>query len=273
MLRTNAQQKLYYETKNPHIETGRKATHLWARARRSMQRMRSETGIQDDVLGMHRRWLGDLSGKKVLDLGCFAGNPLSMHLARTSGSYLGLDLSEQAITSLNRDLQEAGIYGEGTRAEAGDFLSPAFTETAFDVVYAQSVLHHFRHVEAMLEVLHDKLTPGGVVVTWDPMQTSRPVRAARALYRPLQSDKDWEFPFTRETFGIFQRYFRIDEVQGILGRSKWAFLAMPAGVEHAVRIARRLHEQDLARANKLGPDLWGCMQVITKLRRREAPGA
>lgn len=267
MLLTNLRQKQHYETKNPHIETGRAATHLWARARRSMQRMRTRTGIQDDVLGMHREWLGDLDGKRVLDLGCFSGNPLSMHLARNSGSYLGLDLSEQATAQLDRELRSAGI--PHARARAGDFLSPEFGESGFDIVYAQSVLHHFEHLDAMLEVLHGKLAPGGVVVTWDPMQTSPPVWVARKLYRPLQSDKDWEFPFTRETFSVIQKHFVVERAQGILGRSKWAFLAMPLGIDRAARLARRWHAQDLKRATKPGSDLWRCMQVTMKLRRRD----
>jgi 2-polyprenyl-3-methyl-5-hydroxy-6-metoxy-1,4-benzoquinol methylase len=267
MLNTNVQQKRHYEAENPHIETGGTATHLWARARRAMLRMGHSAGIEDDVLEKQRRWLGDLSGKKVLDLGCFAGNPLSMHLARSSASYLGLDLSEQATEKLNRTLLEAGLYGPDTRAEAGDFLSPDFREVQFDVVYAKSVMHHFKHFEAMLEILHDKLVPDGIVVTWDPLQTSLPVRVARTLYRPFQSDKAWEFPFTHDTFTSLRKYFFIEDLQGIFGRSKWAFLLAPLNTDRATRLARRWHEQDLEHANKLGVDLWRCMQVAMKLRR------
>jgi 2-polyprenyl-3-methyl-5-hydroxy-6-metoxy-1,4-benzoquinol methylase len=267
MLRTNLRQKQHYEADDPHFETRSTATSLWARTRLAMQAMRQDAAIDDDVLEMHRRWLGDLSGKKVLDLGCFAGNPLSMHLARTSASYLGLDLSERAVSKLNRKLVEAGLYGPRTKALAEDFLSPTFYETRFDVVYALSVLHHFRHLEVALRMLHDKLAPGGVVVTWDPMQTSLPVRAVRMVYRPFQSDKDWEYPFTRHTFRCFQEYFVIEDLQGILGRSKWAFLIAPFGAGRAARLARRWHERDLGHANKLGTDLWRCMQVAMKLRR------
>jgi SAM-dependent methyltransferase len=240
---------------------------VWARTRRAMISMGYKAGIDDDVIGLHREWLGDLSSKKVLDLGCFDGNPLSMHLARTSASYLGLDLSEQATRRLNRKLGEAGLSRPETKAEAGDILSPDFREADFDVVYAKSVLHHFKHFDAMLRVLHDKLAPNGIVVAIDPMQTALPVRVARALYRPLQSDRAWEFPFTRRTFLDIQRYFIIEGLQGVLGRSKWAFLAAPLGTDRAARLARRLHQHDLKRANKPGDDLWQCMTVTIKLRR------
>jgi len=267
MLRTNVRQKEYYESDDPYIEKGGLASQLWARTRYALQDMRSNVGIKDDVHRLHREWLGDLSGKKVLDLGCFAGNQLSLHLAQTSASYLGLDLSEQAVRKLNSSLVEGGLYGPKTRALAGDFLSPAFQETDFDVIYAVAVLHHFKYLEPTLRLLYDKLAPGGIVVTWDPMQTSLPVRTARTIYRPFQSDKAWEFPFTRGTFRSFQKYFVIEDVQGILGRSKWAFLITPLGTRYGTHLARRWHEHDLKHANKLGPDLWRCMQVNMKLRR------
>jgi len=267
MLRTNVQQKQYYESDNPHIETGGAATRLWARTRRIMQGMTKNAGIDDDMHRLHREWLGELAGKKVLDLGCFAGNPLSLHLARTSASYLGLDLSELAVRKLNQSLVEEGLYGPETKALAGDFLSPTFNETHFDVVYARSVLHHFEYLDAALRLLHNKLVPGGIVVTWDAMETSLPVRVARTFYRPFQSDKNWEYPFTRATFRSFQEYFVLEHLQGILGRSKWGFLLAPLGTDHAVHLARRWHEHDLEHANKLGTDLWQCMQVVMKLRR------
>jgi len=267
MLRTNVWQKRYYESDDPYSDKGGFLNHLWVRIRNALQDMRTNAGINDDVLRMHRRWLNDLSGKKVLDLGCFDGNVLSMHLAQMSASYLGLDLSEQAVSRLNSSLVEAGLYGPKARALPADFLSPSFYEKDFDVIYANSVLHHFKYLEAALRILYDKLAPGGVVVTWDPMQTSLPVRVARTVYRPFQSDKGWEFPFTRGTFRNLQKYFLIEEVQGILGRSKWASLMTPLGTSYGTDLARRWHEQDLKHANKLGTNLWQCMQVIMKLRR------
>ena len=99
------------------------------------------------------------------------------------------------------------------------------------------------------------------------MQTVLPVRIARILYRPLQSDRAWEFPFTRCTFEDFQKYFIIEGLQGVLGRSKWAFLMASLGADRADRLARRLHQHDLKYANEPGADLWRCMKVLMKLRR------
>ncbi len=89
MLRTNARQKRYYKLKELHFEGGGTSTRLWGRGRHAMSRMRSSSGIEEGVLRLHLEWLGDLSDEKILDLGCDAGNQLSMYLARASRSYLG----------------------------------------------------------------------------------------------------------------------------------------------------------------------------------------
>lgn len=97
-----------------------------------------------------------------------------------------------------------------------------------------------------------------MVVSWDPMQTSPPVWAARMLYRPLQNDRAWEFPFTRRTLDV-------EDLRGIMGRSKWALLVPGAG-----KFARCRHEKDMKLARKLGPELWRCMQVAMKPLRGDA---
>jgi SAM-dependent methyltransferase len=230
--------------------------------------MAHKAGIDNDVTRLNREWMGDLAGRKVLDLGCFDGNPLSMYLAENSDSYLGLDLSEQAAGRLNRKLSEAGLYSSNKKAVAGDFLSQDFREADFDVVYAKSVLHHFKHFDAMLRVLHDKLAPNGIVVTQDPMQTALSARVVRTLYRPLQSDKAWEFPFTKRTFDDLQKYFVIEDLQGVLGWAKWTFAAYPLGVNRVAWLCQKLHEKDSENARKPGRALWRCMQVTMKLRRK-----
>ena len=79
--------------------------------------------------------MSDLSGQRILDLGCGAGNPLSVPLAEQRGSYLGIDLSENALDILSRKLSHVPT----ARVRAVDFLSDQFDEGPFDVVYAKSV--------------------------------------------------------------------------------------------------------------------------------------
>jgi SAM-dependent methyltransferase len=210
-----------------------------------------------------------LSGKKVLDLGCYQGNSLSLFIAERAESYLGVDLSRPAIDRLRAKLEARGL--KHAQARAVDFLDPNFTESGFDVIYAYSVAHHFRHFELFLKVLAAKLAPGGIVVTLDPMQTSLPTRMARAAYRPFQSDRDWEWPFTKRTFAEIQRVFEIAAVQGVMGYAKWCLPVSFVSEDLATRTGRNLFARDLKEASTIGPGLWRCMQVAMCWRKRAAP--
>ncbi len=262
MLKTNEKQKAHYEATNPHIETGGTATHLWASMRRWLQSWRSSAGITNFAESTLREWVGNVEGKKVLDFGCFSGNPHSLEIAKNCREYIGLDLSESAIQRLQEKLKDI----PHARAIASDILSDKFKEKDFDIIYARSVLHHFEDIEAMLDTLTSKMSPNGALVCLDPLQTSIPVRIARTLYRPFQSDRAWEWPFDRKTFRTIEKHFTIEKVQGILGASKWTALAAPFGKKASLRLAQRLHERDVNRANQVGKGLWPCMLVVMRLR-------
>ncbi len=146
------------------------------------------------VTELHKRWLGDVSKCKVLDLGCGSGNPLSIWLAERAERYVAIDLSESRIAALRRILPP----GEHTMAVAADFLSDDFKEKDFDIVYALAVFHHFKHLREFCEQLREKLKPGARIITYDPLQTWIVARWLRSVYRPFQTDKEWEFPFTQE---------------------------------------------------------------------------
>lgn len=242
----------------------RAATGVWTRFRRGVgESVRSAIGLHEEVEALHLQWMGDLTGKRVLDLGCYSGNPLSVRIARESGAYLGVDLSRSAIAILGRKLE--GI--SHAEVEAVDFLDEDYPWGRFDVIYARGVLHHFKHAETLCELLLDRLVRDGVVVTHDPMETSVPVRIARRLYRPLQMDADWEWPFDRSTLAVFQRYFEIDQIKGLLGRAKYAIPLWFVNERLATRLGRRWHARDMADATSMNRHLFSCMQVAMRLRR------
>ncbi|HMP92834.1 MAG TPA: class I SAM-dependent methyltransferase, partial [Phnomibacter sp.] len=114
---------------------------------------------------------------------------------------------------------------------AVDFLSPQFAEGEFDLIYAYGVLHHFPDLKILTDKLNEKLAPGGQIIAYDPLQTSTPIRIMRALYRPFQTDKDWEWPFTAKTLEWFASQFTVKAAHGMLGKSKYGLLVnlLPAG--------------------------------------------
>lgn len=262
LIELNTRQKEFYESKaqagrdrNPSLNL---PSYLWVRLRQMLQKSERDSGVGDAIIRQHRAWLGDLSDKDVLDLGCFAGNRLSLELAQSARSYLGIDLSANAINKLRKKID--GIPTAEVRAT--DFLAEGFRDR-FDVIYAHGVLHHFDDFELLCSELKQALRPGGVVIALDPLQTDPVNRLIRMAYRPFQSDKDWEWPFDRSNFATMEKHFSIEAVQGFRGFSRLAMFAGP----WSANLAKWGCNKDLKYANRFGPALTFCWVVATKLRK------
>lgn len=266
MLEVNRRQSEFYD--QPHDQRGNPVTAAWSWVRDSIQAFRKELGLTRLIHERHLAWMGDLAGKRVLDFGCASGNALSLKIAARCGYYLAIDLSEEMIAEFTVKLDGAKI--PHAEARAMDFLTANWDYEPFDVIYAHSVLHHFRYLDPLMELLRQRLAPGGVIVTLDPMETSLPIRILRRLYRPFQSDADWEFPFTRDTFATFARHFEIDGMQGVLGASKWAapLAIVPFCRGLAARAGRKLADFDARHAVRPGYSLYACMHVALSMRHR-----
>ncbi len=260
MLEINKRQAEYYD--RPSGTAGNSITQLWRIIRHRLSTISTEIGIMDAVYDQHRQWLGDLSNKSVLDLGCGRGNKLSLEIAQGSKEYLAIDLSQTAIDLYREKLHPQNL--PHARAEVIDFLSPDF-KRKFDVIYAYSVMHHFEHFDLFLQKLAGHLHPGGTIITFDPLNTSLASRILRGLYRPFQSDKDWEWPFTRASFDEIQTHLNIVELQGMLGYSKCALPLSVVSPSVARRIGTNLHKRDWQEATELGPALWRCLHLIMLL--------
>lgn len=278
MRQVNLTQKAYYESRFGRKEqrASRKivpaanwVTNLWAFLRATMLAFGREVGVGDRVLSQHGDWLEDLGGKTVLDLGCFEGNQLSLSIAERCGSYIGLDLSEKATAALTRKLEARNLAN--ARAIAGDLLDGALPADSVDVVYAQGVLHHFSDFEEALKELARIMRPGGVIVTVDPMMTEPVNRFFRILYRPFQSNAAWEWPFTRASFRLIERYFEIDEMQGYFGMARlgFPFMAIPGLRRLGRAVSRRGAAFDDRHASQFGLPFYFCWKVTMKLRVRK----
>jgi SAM-dependent methyltransferase len=265
MLTNNVEQAAFYEA-DADSRIKNLPMAMWRFVRRRLYYVMDHSKIRSDQDRLHKEWLGDLAGKKVLDFGCYEGNRLSHYLAENSREYLGVDLSASALERLDESFRAKGI--EGARVRAVDILSSEFDDTGFDVIYAQGVLHHFNPIDVMLSVLSDKLNDGGIIVSFDPLQTSVLTRSVRTIYHPFRVDREWEWPFRRETFDAIQKKFEIEEIQGFIGASKWAVPMAFVSPSRAASLADRWHDLDLSRANGLNEAMYSCLQVAMKLRKR-----
>lgn len=258
----NKRQKEFYETKKKNF-----ATKIWSYFRNGLlNQIRKDIGIERQIYELHKQWFGDLSNKKVLDLGAYSGNSLSLFLAQNAREYIAVDLSEKGIFQLSERLK--GL--PNSKAVAIDFLSNNFTEQDFDLIYAYGVLHHFKDVQNLIDKLNEKLSPIGQIISYDPLETSIPLKIARNIYRPFQTDKDWEWPFTKKVYFQFKNAFHIIDKRAVLGKSKWVFLLgiLPISKERKVKIAHGWHKEDWENSHNSDQYIFGCMHLTMLMEKR-----
>lgn len=268
MRQVNTGQARYYDQADGAHPSGANglATNVWRRLRgRALGAI--GPAQQDRILDRHRQWMGDLAGRKVLELGCGRGTRLSRWLAETAGEYHALDLSAQSIATLKRRLRKQLGRAGRARLVAGDFLDDGWQQGGFDLIYAKSVLHHFEFLDPVLERIEAKLAPGGQLVTLDPVATWAPMRLVRGLYRPFQTDRDWEFPFDHQALAQIESRFRTRDSLGIFGAAKWAMPLALLSPALGRRLGDRWFAADMER-DWPPPALRRCLQVSYWLEKR-----
>src|SRR5437660_7943854 len=140
MLQINDRQKDFYESRFEALQvSSQKAeraanvfTNLWTLMRRKVHSLRRSAGVDEYIYALHCEWMCNLKDAYVLDLGCFAGNDLSLWIAENCADYTGIDLSEQAIKVLNAKLRERGLIH--ARGCAKDFLANSYPDNHFALV-------------------------------------------------------------------------------------------------------------------------------------------
>jgi SAM-dependent methyltransferase len=259
---TNVKQKEFYNTKKKNF-----ATKIWSFLREKILKNISKSlGILEKTYATHKVWFGDLSNKKVLDLGCFSGNNLTLHLAENSKQYFGIDLSDVAIEKLSEKIAPF----PNAKALSVDFLSDDFAEKDFDIIYAYGVLHHFPNVDLLIARLNEKLAKDGVVISYDPLETSLPIKLIRIIYRPFQTDAAWEWPFTKKTVYKFTNAFDIVEKRAMLGKTKWAFLLsfVPMSEDKKIALGKKWHQEDWEKSATSFSKLFSCMHLTMLMKKK-----
>ena len=111
MLRINRDQRAYYEAASGYGENSMNntLTNLWRRMKIRAFAVFKDTDRTKFLKSLHRQWIGDISNAKVLDLGCGAGNPLSLEIATGARGIFAIDLSESALSVLQLKLVESGL--------------------------------------------------------------------------------------------------------------------------------------------------------------------
>jgi SAM-dependent methyltransferase len=153
----------------PQIHTGDPAWGVW--------------GIPESKLNL----LGDVTGKRVLELGC-GGAQWSLALARRGAHPIGLDLSDRQLVHARASMAEAGIDVPLVQATGED---PPFAGRSFDIVFADYGAFTFGDPYRTIPNAARMLRPGGLLVftiispimllSW-PMEAEHPTDALTTDY-------------------------------------------------------------------------------------------
>lgn len=125
------------------------------------QQRRQRTDSPNDTLEkpVILELIGDIAGKRVLDLGCGDASIGRDLLQAGAVAYLGVDGSANMVALATQTL--AGTSGRVIHHPIKDWQYP---ETTFDLVLARLVLHYIADLPALCAQIRQTLRPGGSLV-------------------------------------------------------------------------------------------------------------
>lgn len=113
------------------------------------------------------RALGDVRGRRVLDLGCGTGRH-ALRVAKIAKEVVGTDISKKSIDLAGQGAKELGIQNfQGIVGGYTDTIQPA----SFDVVYMVNVVHHIDDIDTVFRNMRESLRENGriVIMEFNPL--------------------------------------------------------------------------------------------------------
>jgi SAM-dependent methyltransferase len=233
-------------------------------ARRRPALARAELRFADDAYLDHESWvrpamkqLGDVRGRRVLDLGCGHGMA-AVVLARGGALVTGLELSGGYLAEAKA---RAEANGAAIAWVQGDAENLPFADRSFDAIWGHAILHHLDLARAAAEV-ERVLRPGGRAVFCEPWGGNPVLRWARRRlsYRGKEHTPD-ELPLRASGLSILQQRFPQLEWQG------YQLLGMVRRIYGANLLTRGLTALDGLCLRGIGPLRHWCRYVVLTLPR------
>lgn len=157
------------------------------------------------------RVVGDLRGRRVLDVGCGDG-PNSVLLALLGAARVdGIDISPNAVEVARRRAELNGVSSR-TRFLCAPLETVDLPESGYDVIWCDAFLHHVLHdLDATIARFRRWVAPGGVVVMVEPVNLSSALRRLRFAVAADSEHTPDERPLEHADLEVIAR--RLPEVE------------------------------------------------------------
>jgi len=157
------------------------------------------------------RAVGNLRGKKVLEVGCGPGGQIPL-FAHAGARVWAFDLVPEVVEVARRTCRVSGIE-DRVELSVSSVEDMSYADEMFDVVVGFGVLHHVNIPLAARQV-YRVLKPGGVAVFSEPLGSNWILEWARKhVPYPRKEQHGTDVPLTAEDVATFAASFRSHEVQ------------------------------------------------------------
>ena len=147
-------------------------------------------------------WLGDLQGKRLLEIGCGDGSA-TVRFAKAGALVTAIDISSGMVDLTKKVAVENGV-GDRVLAyhKGGEDID--FPEETFDIVYGHSVLHHL-NLNKAVPLFVSILKPNGIAAFLEPLEHNPILNFFRFLtpHRRTPTEKPLTFD---QLNGIAQKF-------------------------------------------------------------------
>ena len=175
----------------------------WAEST-SLSAIRVREAFECDTAPENRyilKCMGDLTGKKVLDLGCGLGES-SVYFAMQGADVTAVDVSPAMVALTQRLAKSCNVQ---LKAVAASTNLLAIEKGTFDFVYLANVAHHVPNRRQLWIDVHSALKEGGRFYSWDPLAYNPLINVYRRMATEVRTID--EEPFTRDDLNLVKGIF------------------------------------------------------------------
>lgn len=165
--------------------------------------------------------MGDLRGKKILDVGAGLGE---------SSVYFALQGAEVYYNDISPKMGEfaeklAARYNVKLNLMIAPIEKLELYENFFDIIYCANLIHHIPESDHdyWIKTMHSSLKTGGTLITWDPLRYNPIINVYRKMAMEVRTID--EKPVGFDILKVYRKYFKTVEHREFWFTTLWIFIS------------------------------------------------